>query len=119
MAERGVAEIVGQGQGLRQILVEAERPADRARDLRDFEGMGQAGAVMVALVIDKNLGLVGQPAERRRMYDAVAIALKRRPHRMLRLGMQPPAALLRFRRIRRMTDGPSHCPKLRRTLLTI
>ncbi len=48
---------------------------------------------MVALVSDEDLGLVLQPAERGRMDDAVAVALKRRAHVMLRLGMEPAAAL--------------------------
>ena len=78
MAERRVAEIVGQRQRLGEILVEAERAGDGARDLRHFEAVGQPGAVMVALVIDEDLGLVLQAAERGRMDDAVAVALKRR-----------------------------------------
>ena len=114
VAERGVAEIVGERQGLGEILVEAERAADRARDLRHFEAVGQPGAVVVALVIDEDLGLVVQPAERGRMDDAVAVALKRRAHRMLGLRMEPPAALLRFRRIGRQTDRPDHQTNLRR-----
>ena len=108
MAERGMAEIVGQRQGLGQILVEAQRPADRARDLRHFEAVGQPGAVMVALVVDKDLRLVDQPAKRGRMDDAVAVALKRRAHRMLGLRMEPPAGLLRPRRIRRKTNQGDH-----------
>ena len=96
-----MAEIVRERHGLGEVLVEPERAADRARDLRHFEAVGQPGAVMVALVIDEDLGLVLQPAERGRMDDAVAVALKRRAHRVLGLGIEPPAALLRLRRIRR------------------
>src|SRR6516165_716666 len=87
VAERGMAEIVSQRQSLREVFVETERAADRARDLRHFEGVGQPCAVMVALVIDKDLRLVRQPTERRRMDDAVAVALKWRAHGMLRLRM--------------------------------
>ena len=92
MAERRVAEIVRERQRLGQILVEtAARGAMRARDLRHFEAVGQPRAVMIALVIDEDLRLVLQAAERGRMNDAVAVALKRRARRMLRLRMEPPA----------------------------
>ncbi len=74
MAERRMAEIVGERQRLGQVLVEPERAGERAGDLRDFQRVGQPGAEMVALVEDEDLGLVGQPAEGGRMDDAVAIA---------------------------------------------
>src|SRR5215471_10792108 len=101
MAERGVSKIMGERQGLGEILVEIKRPAYRARDLRHFEAVRQAGAVVVALVIDKDLGLVRQPAKRGRMDNPVAVALKRRAQRVLGLGMEPPAGLFRLRRIGR------------------
>ena len=74
MAERRMAEVVGERQRLAQILVEPERAGERAGDLRDFERVGEPGAEMVALVEDEHLGLVGQPAEGGRMDDAVAVA---------------------------------------------
>jgi len=74
MAERGVAEVVRQGQRLGQILVEPQGAADGARDLRHFEAVGKARAVMVAFVIDEDLSLVLQPAKGGRMNDAVAVA---------------------------------------------
>jgi hypothetical protein len=43
VAERRVAEIVGERQRLCQILVETERATDGARDLRDLEAVGQPG----------------------------------------------------------------------------
>ena len=63
MAERRVAEIVGQRHGLGQILVAAQRPRQRARDLRHLDRVGQPGAVMVAFMGDEDLRLVLQPAE--------------------------------------------------------
>ena len=93
MAKRGVAEIVRQRQGLGEILVEPKGAGDGAGDLRDFKAMGQTGAVEIALVIDKNLGLVLEAAKRGRMDDAVTVALKRRAHVVLRLGMEPAATL--------------------------
>src|SRR5262249_10481338 len=112
VAERGMAEIVSQRQGLGEILVESECAADRARDLRHFEGVGLARSIVVALVIDKDLRLVRQPAERGRMDDAVAVALKRRAHRVLWFRMEPPAALLRLRCVGCQIAWPRHTLKL-------
>ena len=69
-----MAEIVRQRQRLGEVLVEAERAGQRARDLGHFERVGEPGAVVVALVEDEHLRLVLEPAEGRRMDDAVAIA---------------------------------------------
>ena len=59
-----------------ELLVELQRTRDRARDLRHFQRMREAGAVQVSLVIDEHLGLVDQPPERGRMHDTVAVALE-------------------------------------------
>ncbi len=74
MAERRMAEIVGERQRLGQVLVEAERARQRARDLRHFERVGEPRAVVIALVEDEDLRLVLEPAEGGRMDDAVAVA---------------------------------------------
>ena len=76
MAERRVAEVVGEAQGLGEVLVEAERAGDRPPDLRDFDAVGQADAVMIAVGRDEHLGLVAQAAEGDRMDDPVAVALE-------------------------------------------
>ena len=76
MAERRMAEVVGEAQSLRQVLVEPERASDGAADLRDFEAVRQAHAKMVAIGRDEHLGLVPQPAEGDRVDDAVAVALE-------------------------------------------
>ncbi len=44
---------------------------------------------MVALVMNEHLRLVLQPAERIGMDNAVAVALERRPERILVLGVNP------------------------------
>ena len=85
MAERRVAEIVGQRDAPRQILVAAQRAGQSAGDLRHLDRMGQPRAVVVALVGDEDLRLVLQPAEGGRMDDAVAVALERRAGRAFRL----------------------------------
>ncbi len=79
--ERGMAEVVAQGDGLGQVLVQVQGAGDGAGDLAQFQGVGQARAVMVAFGRDEHLGLVLQAAERLGVQDAVAIALERRAHR--------------------------------------
>src|SRR5438067_3502867 len=69
---------------------------------------------MVALMIGKDLRLVLQPAKRARMEDAVAVALKRRAHRVLGLGMEPAATFFGIGRIGRSRNRPNHVPTLRR-----
>ena len=77
MAERRMAEVVGERQRFREILVEAERAGQGAGDLGHFQRVGQPGAVMVALVEHEDLRLVLEPAERGRMDDPVGIAPER------------------------------------------
>ncbi len=76
MAERRMAEVVGEAQSLGQIFVEAERAGHRPADLRDFEAVGQAHPEMVAVGGDEHLGLVAEAAEGDRVDDAVAVALE-------------------------------------------
>src|SRR5262252_9945271 len=99
MAERGMAEVVGERQRLRQILVEPERARERAGNLRDLQRMGQTGAKMIAVVKDENLGLVREPPEGARMDDAVAIAAEDIAGRAHRLWVEPAAAPARSGRI--------------------
>ncbi len=86
VTERGVAEIVGERQRFGQVLVDAQGARQGACDLGDLDGVRQAGAVVIAFVIDENLGLVLQAAKCGRMDDAVAVALERRPRRAGGLG---------------------------------
>ena len=59
-----VAEVVTEPDRLDEILVQAQRPGDGARDARDLERVCEAGAVMVALRRNKHLCLVLESAER-------------------------------------------------------
>ena len=101
MAERRVAEIVSQRHRLAEILVETQHATDGAGDLRHLERMGQPRPIMVALMVDEDLGLVLEAPEGRRMDDAVPVALERAAARRLGLGMQAAAALPGQGRIRR------------------
>ena len=49
VAERRVTEVVSERDRFGQVLVQAQRPRDRARDLRDLERVRQPRAVVVAL----------------------------------------------------------------------
>ena len=64
VAERRVAEVVPEADGLGEVLIEFERAGDRAREARDLERVCQARAVMVALRAQEHLRLVLQAAER-------------------------------------------------------
>ena len=95
VAEGRVAEIVGERDGLAEVLVEGERAADGARDLRHLEGVGEPGAEMVALEVDEYLGLVFEAAEGSRVDDAVAVPLMGRAESALRLPVGTAGAVLR------------------------
>jgi hypothetical protein len=96
MAERRMAQIVGERQRLGQILVESERPRDRSGYLRNLKAMRQASAEMITLVLDEDLGLVLEATERLAVDDAVAVTLKGRTEGVLRLTVQPPARCARI-----------------------
>ena len=100
MPERRVAEIVAERDRFGEVVVEPQRAGERARDLRHLDRVGQAGAEMIALVIDENLGLVREAAEGGRMDDAVAVALEFRARRRRRLGDEAPGRTRRVRRHR-------------------
>jgi hypothetical protein len=93
VAKGGMANVVPERDRLDQVFVEPQSPADRARDLGHFEGVGQAGPVMIALRVDEHLGLVLEPPERLGVEDPVAVALKDGPHRILRFVVGPARAL--------------------------
>src|SRR5690242_7077488 len=96
-----MAEIVGERQRLRQVLIQPQPSRERAGDLRDFERMGQPGAVVVALMEDKNLSFVLEAPESGGMDNAVAIAAKRAAGCARGLGMEPTAGCFRVARIGR------------------
>jgi hypothetical protein len=75
-AERRVAQVVRQGHGLHQILVQAQAARDGAPQLGHFQGVRQTGAEQVPLVVEEDLRLVDQPPEGAAVDDAVAVALE-------------------------------------------
>jgi hypothetical protein len=62
----------------KQVGGAIEPVADAATNLRDFDGVGQAGAVEIILATEENLRFVLEPTERRRVNDPIPIDLKRR-----------------------------------------
>ena len=90
VAEGRMPQVVPQTDRLAEILVQAQRPRDRARKTRDLQRMGQPRAVVVALGLQKDLGLVFQAPEGLGMGDAVDVALKAGADGALLLGMLPP-----------------------------
>ena len=75
MAERGVPEVVGQGDGLREVLIEGEGAGDGAGDGCDLDGMGETGTEVIGGAAEEDLGLVLEAAERAGMDDAGPVAL--------------------------------------------
>ena len=63
MAERRMAEIVTQGDGLGKVFIELQGFGNGAGDLGYFQGVGQAGPVVVTAGREKNLGFMFQPPE--------------------------------------------------------
>ena len=98
MAKGRVPKVMSQCHRLDQIIIQPQGARHRPRNLRHFDGMGHARAEVIALVIDKDLGLVLQLAKRRGMQDAVSVPLiGRAADKLARFigalgfGMDPPA----------------------------
>jgi len=98
VTERRMTEIVCESASLGQVFVKSERTGERARDLGHLQGVGQPGAVMIALVVDEDLRLVGETPESRRVDDPVAIPAKSAAPGARRLLIQAAPAGSRIRR---------------------
>ena len=101
VAERRMPEVVTERDRFGQLLVKPQHLGDRPRDLRHLERVGQPRPVVIAGRREEHLRLVLQPAERLAVDDAIAIALKRRPHFVFRLRTKAAARVGAFRRLRR------------------
>ena len=58
MPKRGMPQVVPQGDGLCQVLIEAQRPRDGARDLHNLQRMRHALAEMVSAGRNEHLCFV-------------------------------------------------------------
>ena len=101
VAERRVAQIVAQRDGLGELLVQLQHLGDGSRDLRHLQRVGEAGPVVIARGREEHLRLVLQAPERLAVHDAIAIALKRRAHVVLGLLALAPARFRALGRLRR------------------
>jgi hypothetical protein len=81
VAKRRMTNVVGEGQGFREIGVESQGAGERTCSLSDLEGVGEAAAEMIARrkagQASENLRLASQPAEGARVQNAGAVPRKR------------------------------------------
>ena len=75
VTEGGVSKVMRESNGFGQVLIESEGAGQGAADGRDFHGMGESRAVMVAGAVEKDLGFVFETAKGGRMDDAGNVAL--------------------------------------------
>ena len=89
-----MSQIMRKADGLGQILVQAQAPGDGAGDLRDLQCMGQPGAVQVALRREEHLRFLLETPEGLAVQHPVAVPLKHRAQRILRLRHDSAAACI-------------------------
>ena len=94
VTEGRVPQVVPQGDGLGEILVETQGPRHRAGQTADLERVGQARAVVVALGLQEHLRFMLEAAEGLGVGDAVNVPLKAGADLARLLRVQPPAAVL-------------------------
>jgi len=76
VAEGRVADVVSEGEGFGEVLIEAETDGDGAGDLGDLEGVGEAIAEMVGDGGREDLGLIFEATKGAGVDDTVPVALK-------------------------------------------
>ena len=96
--ERGVPQVVPEGDGLGQIHVQAEGPADGRGDGGHVQGVLHPGADMVVVRGEEHLGLVFQPPEGHGMDDGGLVPEIRAPDVLL-AGADPFGVDLGFKRV--------------------
>ena len=94
VAERRMSHIVRQSEGFGEVDIQAERASDGARDLRDFNGVGEAITKVIRVAAGEDLRLIAEAPECARMNDAIAVALEVVAERMRRLRIAAPASIL-------------------------
>src|SRR6476646_8955923 len=76
MPERRMPEVVRQRDGFGQVFIKAQGPRDGAANRRDFDGVGEPRAQMIAGAVEENLGLVLETTKRARVNNPSTIALE-------------------------------------------
>ena len=85
VTEGGVAQVVAEGHGFGQVLVQPKAPGNGPGHPVHLQRMGQAGPVMIPFGRQKYLRLMLQPPERLAVQDPVPVTLKHRAYITLRL----------------------------------
>ena len=86
VSEGGVTKIVSEGDGFGEVFVEVQCAGDRSGDLRDLEGVGKTGDVVVSERGDEDLCLVFKASKGLGVDYAVAVALELGAHGRGRFG---------------------------------
>ena len=100
MAERRVSEIMAERNGFGQILIQIQRPRNRAGNLGYLECVRQAGPVMISLRSEKHLCFVFHPAKGFGVENPVPVSLVDGADVTLRFISVPSSGIPAVRRIR-------------------
>jgi len=76
MSEGGMTEVVSEANCLRKVLIEVEGAGYGAGYLRDLQGMGKPGHIMVTQWGNEDLSLVLESAESLGVDNTVAVSLE-------------------------------------------
>jgi len=101
MTERGMTQVVTEGNGFRQVLIEVQGASDGAGYLSHLQCMGEASYIVVTQWGNENLRLVLEPAEGLAGDDTVAVALDTCPYRVWLLRSLPAFGKPAFHGMRR------------------
>jgi hypothetical protein len=80
--EGSVPDVMPQGYGFGQVLIEPQRFSDGTGNLRNLQCMGQPRSVVIAIRREKHLGFVLEPPEGFAVDNPVPVALERCPEVM-------------------------------------
>ena len=72
-----MSQIVSQTNGFDEVFVGAQGTRQRPANLSNFQRVGEAGAEVVAFVVDEDLRLVFESPKSGGVEDPVAVALER------------------------------------------
>jgi len=76
-----MSQVVPEGNGFGEVFIQVQSPGNSTGNLGDFQGVCQAGDVMVAQGCDEDLSFVFQPAEGFGVDDTIAVTLESRSYR--------------------------------------
>ena len=79
MTEGRMPQVMPQGNGFRQILIQTKRSGDGAGNLSDLQGVGQPGSVMIPHRGEKHLCFSLESPEGVTVEDPIPVTLKFRP----------------------------------------